>query len=61
MRPADYPRTPAQAHCRLCQRLFAYFKATKARQYCEPCVEIERRAANVFYNGIAKQQRRNAA
>lgn len=51
---------PAQAYCRLCTRMFCYFLVTKRRMYCGPCVEIERRAANVFFNAQAKAQRRAA-
>lgn len=48
---------PAQSHCRLCQRLFAYFQTTKRRTYCSPCVEIERRSALVFSNDRRRRER----
>lgn len=51
------PPRPAQAECRLCLRLFAYFQTTKRRMYCGPCVEIERRAALVFSNDRKRRER----
>lgn len=51
-----YSPKPAQSHCRLCERLFCYFQMSKRRTYCNPCVEIERRSAQVFSND---QQRRD--
>jgi hypothetical protein len=48
---------PAQRHCARCRELFVYFQITKARMYCAPCHELERRDHNAFHNGLASQQR----
>lgn len=34
---------PTQHECARCKRLFCYFRKTKPRMYCGPCVELERR------------------
>lgn len=47
MRGIHVPR-PAQAYCRLCERLFCYFKASKPRLQYTPCVGIERMVENAF-------------
>jgi hypothetical protein len=41
---------PAQRHCARCRELFVYFQITKARMYCAPCHELERRDHNAFHN-----------
>jgi hypothetical protein len=60
MKPARYTPKPAQAHCHLCERLFAYFQTSKRRMYCNACVEIERRAAQVFSNDRQRRDRLEA-
>jgi hypothetical protein len=55
----DPPR-PAQSVCKLCDRLFAYFQRTKRRMHCDRCVEIERQAANAFFNELARRNRLHA-
>lgn len=60
MKPRVYTPKPAQAHCRLCTRLFAYFQTSKPRTYCSPCVEIERRSALVFNYDKQRRERREA-
>lgn len=52
----DPPR-PVLAECGLCERSFAYFQRTKRRRFCGRCVEIERHAANVFFNELARRNR----
>lgn len=52
-----FRQVPAQAYCDLCKRLFAYFQTTKRRQFCGPCVDIERRAAMVFNNDLQRRRR----
>lgn len=44
------PPRAAQSVCKLCELPFAYFQRTKRRNFCDGCVEIERQAANVFFN-----------
>jgi hypothetical protein len=49
---------PAQRDCARCRELFVYFQITKARMYCAPCSELERRQEhNAFHNRIASQHR----
>lgn len=57
MKRRPYDAKPAQAHCRLCTRLFCYFQKSKRRTYCSPCVEIERRASNIFFSEKARLER----
>ena len=59
MTPAGATK-PAQAECQLCHRLFCYFVVTKRRMYCGPCSDIERRAAQVFFNEVQRRQRLEA-
>lgn len=47
-----YRRKPAQANCRRCGELFVYFHLTKRRIYCQPCVPLEAKDANAFFNAI---------
>lgn len=59
-----YTPRARQAHCCLCERLFAYFQTSKPRTHCSPCVEIERRSALVFSNNqqrLARLTAREAA
>lgn len=44
----------------MCERLFAYFRATKPRFYCNSCLPIWRKRWNVKTNEFARQQRRSA-
>ena len=60
MTPAGATK-PAQADCQLCKRLFCYFLVTKRRLYCNACVEIERKSANVFFNGVRARRNRELA
>lgn len=59
-RHRNHVHKPEQTICGLCERLFAYFRTTKPRLYCAPCVEIERKAANTFHNGLVSLARRQA-
>jgi hypothetical protein len=57
MRRRHHTPQPVQAHCRLCTRLFAYFKTTKPRMYCAPCVEIKATWETAMQNNFVSQQR----
>lgn len=60
MRGIHAPR-PVQACCRLCERLFCYFKLSKPRILCSPCAGIERRLAVAFSNDRIRDDRRRRA
>lgn len=60
MKRGFYPPRPEQAVCRLCDRLFAYFRTTRPRRLCSPCVEIQQRLAVVLSNDLQRQMRLEA-
>lgn len=57
MKLRQYTPKPVQTECKLCQRLFCYFQTSKPRLYCAPCVEIERKAAQVWMNDKQRRDR----
>jgi len=52
-----YRPIPTQRHCIRCGELFVYFRTSKPRIYCAPCIPVERQASNDFYNTMTKLKR----
>lgn len=51
-----FTQRPAQTDCKRCLELFVYFRTTRHRIYCAPCVELERKDAIDFYRDFRRQQ-----
>lgn len=52
---------PAQAHCARCKELFVYFRTTRPRVLCSPCIPLEAADSNKFYRDWRKVPQREDA